>query len=102
MFVFGNLLISVAQVLNILLTIYLWIVIIRSLITWVSPDPYNPIVQFLYRITDPALRPIQRYMPPMGGIDLSPLILILLIFFVQSFFVTSLIQFGRSLNGGAM
>ncbi len=102
MFVFGNLLIAVAQVLNILLTIYLWIVIIRSLITWVSPDPYNPIVQFLYRITDPALRPIQRYMPPLGGIDLSPLILILLIFFIQSFFVASLIQFGRSLNGGAM
>ncbi|VAX20865.1 Cell division integral membrane protein, YggT and half-length relatives [hydrothermal vent metagenome] len=102
MFVFGNLLIAVAQVLNILLTIYLWIVIIRSLITWVSPDPYNPIVQFLYRITDPALRPIQRYMPALGGIDLSPLILILLIFFIQSFFVTSLIQFGRALNGGAM
>lgn len=102
MFVFGNFLIATAQVLNIALTIYLWVVIIRALISWVSPDPYNPIVQFLNRITDPVLRPIQRAIPAFGGMDLSPLVLILAIYFTQAFLVSTLIQLGRSMSGGAM
>lgn len=102
MFVLGNLFIAIAQVLNIALTIYLWIVIIRALISWVNPDPYNPIVQFLHRVTEPALRPIQRLVPPAGGIDFSPLILILAIYFLQIFLVNSLIQLGRSLTNQMM
>jgi len=102
MFVFGNLLIALAQVLNIALTLYLWIVIISALISWVSPDPYNPIVQFLYRATEPVLRPVRRALPPMGGIDFSPLVVIFIIYFLQFFLVNTLIQFGRALHGGPM
>ena len=99
MFVMGNFLIAFAKVLNIALTLYLWIVIIRALISWVNPDPNNPIVVFLQRITDPALRPIQRAIPSAGGIDFSPIILILVIYFLQFFLVNTLMQLGRSMHG---
>ncbi len=99
MFVLGNLIIAVAQVLNVALTIYLWIVIIRAFISWVSPDPYNPVVQFLHKATDPVLNPISRALPPMGGMDLSPIVLILIIYFLQWFVVKTLIQFGVALHG---
>ena len=99
MFVLGNLIIAVAQVLNVALTIYLWIVVIRAFISWVSPDPYNPVVQFLHKTTDPVLNPISRALPPMGGMDMSPLILILIIYFLQWFVVKTLIQFGVALHG---
>jgi YggT family protein len=68
-----------------LLNIYMWVVIIRALISWVSPDPHNPVVQILVKITEPALRPIRKLVPPykLGGLDLSPLILILLIQLVR-------------------
>lgn len=102
MFVLGNFLIAAAKVLNIALTLYLWIVIIRALISWVSPDPYNPIVVFLRRITDPLLDPIQRAIPPAGGIDFSPIVLILVIYFLQFFLVSTLIQLGQSMHGAAM
>ena len=99
MFVLGNFLIALANVLNIALTVYLWVVIIRALISWVNPDPYNPIVTFLRRATDPVLEPLQRIIPPAGGIDFSPIALILLIYFLQFFLVSTLLQFGRSLHG---
>jgi len=99
MFVFGNLIIALAQVLNFALTIYLWIVVLRALISWVSPDPYNPVVQFLRKATDPVLDPISRALPPMGGMDMSPIVLILIIYFLQWFVVKSLIQFGIVLHG---
>ncbi len=102
MFILGNFLIAFAQVLNIALTIYLWVVIIRALISWVNPDPYNPIVRFLHSVTDPVLYPIQRAIPPAGGIDFSPIILILGIYFLQYFLVRTLIQIGQSLHGSAM
>lgn len=92
MFLFGNLLFAVAEVLKILLTVYMWIIIIRALISWVSPDPYNPIVQFLYQVTEPILYRVRRYLPYTGGIDLSPLVVILIIIFLQSFLVNSLFQ----------
>ena len=68
-----------------LLDIYSWVVIIRALISWVGPDPYNPIVQILSRLTEPVLRPLRKLVPPerMGGLDLTPLILILLIQLVK-------------------
>ncbi|MBI4827747.1 MAG: YggT family protein [Nitrospinae bacterium] len=99
MFVLGNFLIALANVLNIALTVYLWVVIIRALISWVNPDPYNPIVTFLRRATDPVLEPLQRIIPPAGGMDFSPIALILIIYFLQFFLVTTLIEFGRSLHG---
>ena len=93
MFIAGNLLNALATILDIALTAYMWIIIIRAIVSWVNPDPWNPIVQFLYRATDPVLRPIQRMLPMKGwGIDFSPLIAILAIIFIQKFLVASLIE----------
>jgi len=89
----SNLLILLANVVNIALTVYIWIIVIRALISWVSPDPYNPIVRFLYRITEPVLRPVRRILPISGmGIDFSPLIVILIIYVLRIFLVKALIQ----------
>ena len=75
------------------LTVYMWIVIIRALISWVNPDPYNPIVRFLVSATEPVLRPIRRLVPTYRiGIDLSPLIVILAIYFLNFFLVRTLID----------
>lgn len=85
MFVAGNVLSGVAYVLDTVLFLYMWVIIIRALISWVNPDPWNPIVQILHRLTDPLLFTIRRRIPfaISGGIDLSPIIAILLIYFLQ-------------------
>ena len=91
MFLFANLLTALAAVIGTLLTVYTWILIARAVISWVSPDPYNPIVRFLYNITEPVLYRVRRLVPSVfGGIDLSPLILILALQFLQIFLVGSL------------
>lgn len=90
MFIFGNLFYAIAQVLNILLTIYMWIIIISALISWVNPDPYNPIVRFLYAVTDPVLRPIRNRIGIAMGIDISPMVVILIILFIKYFLIQSL------------
>jgi YggT family protein len=99
MFVLGNLIAALARVLDIALTIYMWIIIIRALISWVSPNPYNPIVRFLYRVTEPVLRPLRRILPLGGlGIDFSPVIVILIIIFLRHFLVSSLFEFAYRLG----
>jgi len=90
MFVFGNLLGAFAQILHMLLQAYIWIVIIAALVTWVNPDPYNPIIRFLRGATEPVLYRIRRYLPTASGIDFSPFILILLLYFVDLFVVKTL------------
>jgi YggT family protein len=90
MFLFGNLFYAIAYIINALLGIYMWIIIIAALISWVNPDPYNPIVRFLYSVTDPVLRPIRRRIGIAMGIDISPLIVILVIIFIQKFLIASL------------
>ena len=95
-----NMAITVARLLDLALNVYMWVIIVRALISWVSPDPYNPIVQFLHRATEPVLAPIRRWLwgmvPAMRfGMDLSPLVVIMLIIFVQSLLI-SLMQ-GRGL-----
>jgi YggT family protein len=91
MFLASNLLLAVARLVELLLWAYFWIIIARAVISWVSPDPYNPIVRFLYRATEPVLRPIRRRLPTFQmGLDLSPMIVILAIYFLQSFLVESL------------
>jgi YggT family protein len=94
MFIIGNLFIAVGNVIDILLTIYMWVIIIAALVSWVNPDPYNPIVRFLYGVTDPVLRPIRRRVGVFGGIDISPMIVILIILFLKYFLVKSLIDLG--------
>jgi YggT family protein len=99
MFVFGNVMLGIAKVLDILLSIYMWVIIIRALISWVNPDPYNPIVQILTRITEPALRPIRKLVPPYKiGIDLSPLIVVLIIIFLQYAVIDTLKSIGYSMR----
>ena len=91
MFILGNLLQATAQILNIILQLYMWIIIIRALLSWVNPDPYNPIVQFLFSITEPVLYRIRQLVPMTGiGIDFSPIIVLLAIVFLQGFLVESL------------
>ncbi|AXX84847.1 MULTISPECIES: YggT family protein [Arcobacteraceae] len=66
--------------------LYKWIVIISALLTWVRPDPYNPIVQMLYRLTEPVYAKIRQYIPTtFGGLDLAPLILIFALIFLETF-----------------
>ena len=95
MFVLSNFLHAGATLVDYILSIYVWVIIIRALITWVSPDPGNPVVQMLYRITDPVIEPVRRRMPNFGGMDFSPLIVILAIFFLQNFVVRSLFDLAR-------
>ncbi len=90
-FLLSNLLAAVAQVLSVVFTLYMWIIIIRALLSWVNPDPYNPIVQFLYSITEPLLYRVRQYLPGSNvGIDFAPIIVILVIMFLQTFLVQSL------------
>ena len=98
MFVLGNFIIALARIIEIVLTLYMWIIIFRAVISWVNPDPYNKIVILLYRATEPVLRPVRRILPLRSvGIDISPLIVILVIVFLQYFLVESLISLARGL-----
>ena len=93
MFIFSNFLSAIAEIIDIVLTLYMYVIIARALISWVSPDPYNSIVQFLYRITEPVLNPLRTLVPTWRiGIDLSPMIAILIIVFLKRFIVASLMQ----------
>jgi len=99
MYVFGNFLTAAATVINIGLTLYMWIIVARAVISWVNPDPYNPIVRFLTSVTEPLLYQVRRRLPlSLGGIDFSPFIIILAIIFIQSFLVKSLLQFAIRLQ----
>jgi YggT family protein len=91
MFIAGNVLEGIATILDTVLWLYMWVIIIRALVSWVNPDPWNPIVQFLQRATDPVLYQIRKRLG-MGnmGFDFSPIIAILLIMFLQIAVVGSL------------
>jgi YggT family protein len=91
MLVFRNLLIAVATVIDYVLVFYMFITIARAVLSWVSPDPYNPIVRFIHNVTEPVLYQIRKRLPMMyGGIDFSPIIVILIIIFLRIFVVNSL------------
>jgi YggT family protein len=98
MFVVANFLEAIAVILNMVLQLYMWVIIARAVISWVNPDPYNPIVQFLHRVTDPLLYKVRRFMPDFGGIDFSPIIVIMAIVFLQSFLVQTLSNMARALK----
>jgi YggT family protein len=93
MFILSNFLIAVAKIIDIGLSLYMWLIIIRAIISWVNPDPYNTLVKFLHAATEPVLYPIRRRLPLFfGGFDFSPVLVIMAIFFIQTFFVQSLLQ----------
>ena len=97
MFIVGNFLRALAIVLNYVLTFYMWIVIARAVLSWVSPDPYNPIVRFIHNVTEPVLYRIRTKIPVnFGGIDFSPIVVILAVVFLQQFVVSSLLRLSAS------
>ena len=100
MFVAGNFLIAVARVLEMALNIYWWIIIARAVLSWVNPDPYNPIVRFIYNATEPVLYRVRRTLPFafIGVIDFSPVIVLAGILFLQLFLVQSLLQIAMQLR----
>lgn len=99
MFIVSNFLVALAKILDIGLSLYMWIIIGRAVISWVNPDPYNPIVRFLTSATEPVLYPIRRKMPiHLGGIDFSPVLVIIAIIFLQTFLVQSLVQLATRLG----
>lgn len=98
MFIIGNFLKAVAVVLNYVLHFYMWIIVARAVLSWVNPDPYNPIVRFIHNVTEPVLYRIRTKIPvDFGGIDFSPIIVILGIIFLQNFVISSLLRLSATL-----
>ncbi len=97
MFIVAHLINALAYIINIVLTIFYWLILIRALISWVNPDPFNPVVQFLHRVTEPVLEPIRRLLPQLS-IDISPIIAFLGIIFLQKFLVASLFEMAMRLG----
>ena len=99
MFVLANFLLAVAKILDIGLTLFMWIIIAQAILSWVSPDPYNPIVRFINQVTEPVLFQIRKRIPTLfGGIDFSPIIVLLGVVFLKIFLVESLLQLALSLS----
>jgi len=94
MFIIGYFLKALATVIHYVLTFYSFVIIARAILSWVSPDPYNPIVRFIHNVTEPVLYPIRSRFPvAFSGVDLSPIIVFLIIIFLQQFVVNTLIRF---------
>ena len=100
MFVMANFIIAIAKIIDVVLTIMYWLILVRALVSWVNPDPFNPIVQFLHQATEPILVPLRRILPfsLRFGIDISPIIAFLIILFLKSFLVNTLIEFALRLK----
>ena len=93
MFVLQNFIVALAKVIDLILVVYMWLIIARAVLSWVNADPYNKIVIFIYRVTEPVLRPVRRVLPGQNlGIDFSPVVVLLVIFFLRYFLVQTIIQ----------
>jgi YggT family protein len=98
MFIIGYFLMAVAKVVDIVLFFFMWIVVARAVLSWVNPDPFNPIVRFIHSVTEPVLYRIRTRIPvSYGGIDFSPIIVFLCIIFLRTFAVSSLLRLSQSL-----
>ncbi len=98
MYVIGNLLMAIAKVLDLVLLLFMWIVIARAVLSWVNPDPFNPIVRFIHNVTEPVLYRVRAFIPvSFGGIDFSPIIVLLGVIFLRTFVVKSLITLSANL-----
>ena len=101
MFVLSNFLVATAVVVNAVLNIYWWIIIASAVLSWVNPDPYNPIVRFLRSATEPVMYRVRRVLPlAFGGVDFPPIVVLLAITFLQVFLVKTLYQLAASIGGG--
>ncbi len=100
MFAVTNLFSALAQILDMVLSIYMWLIIGRAILSWVNPDPYNSIVRFLYNVTEPVLGFFRRTFPLVyGGLDLAPLVVLLIIYFLRLYVVQTLFDLARSMGG---
>jgi YggT family protein len=99
MFVLGNFIHGIAVVVKMLLEVYLWVVIIRTVLSWIRPNPYNPLVRIIYGIVDPVTYRISRILPTrIGMFDVAPFLIIIIIIFLQHFVVNSLLDLGMRLR----
>ncbi|HNQ46030.1 MAG TPA: YggT family protein [Syntrophorhabdus sp.] len=99
MFVFGNFVTGIAYILDMLLTVYFWIILIRAVLSWIQPNPYNPAVRIIYNLVDPVTYRISRKIPTrIGAIDFAPFILMIIIVFLQRFLIRSLFDLGTRMN----
>src|SRR5262245_7140436 len=99
MFVAGNFVLALARLVDLACWAYFWIIIARALLSWVSPDPYNPIVRFLYRVTEPVLRPVRERLGGFQvGLDFSPMIVILVLYFLKEFLVPVLFRIATEIG----
>lgn len=97
MIIAQNTVVTVAKVIDLLLGLYFWLIIARALISWVEPNPYNPIVNFLYSVTEPVLERVRRVVPMIGGFDLSPVAVLIFIEVARQIVAGTLYDFARSL-----
>ncbi len=98
MYIFGNFFYAIAVILNMVLSLYMYIVIARAVLSWVNPDPYNPIVRAIHNITEPLLGRVRRTIPmAAGGVDFTPIVVILVIYLIQKHLLVHLEGFARSL-----
>jgi YggT family protein len=98
MFVAKNLLVALATILHWVLSGYMWVVVIASLLSWVNPDPYNPVVRTLRSLTEPVLWRVRRRLPLFaGGIDFSPMVVIGALWFLDLFVVRTLLDLASRL-----
>jgi YggT family protein len=99
MFVAGNFALALARILELAINVYIWLIIARAIVSWVNPDPHNQIVRFLYRVTEPVLRPVRYRLPTLAmGLDLSPMVVILVLYFMDWFLVSTLRDFALGLR----
>ena len=98
MYIIGYFLMAVARVLDIVLIAYMWVVVARAVLSWVNPDPFNPIVRFIHNVTEPVLYQIRTRIPfNFSGLDLSPIVVFVVIIFLRTFVVNSLNQMALSI-----
>jgi len=97
MIITGYFLKAVAELLHLILNFFIWLMIARAILSWVNPDPNNAIVRFLHSSTDPLINKVRGRIPPLGMVDLSPLVILLVLFFLDSFLVGVLAKYAQQM-----
>jgi len=97
MYALAHPILALVSITSSLLTLYTWVIIISALITWVNPDPYNPIIRILRALTEPAFNAVRPYVPTVGAVDLAPVAVILGILFIQQGILPIIAQFAHGL-----
>lgn len=98
MFIIGNLFLIIGKLIDFLIGIYIWVIIFNALLSWFNPDPNNKFIQFINNISEPALRPVRRMLPANIGIDISPFIVIVILYFLKSYIGRTIIDLGVRLR----